>query len=433
MTRRTPGTQRAQGTPMRERLAGLTGKVRAAKEEPWPKWRQEVEDADTTSMGRTPETRGQALVKLMWIGIWLLYLGSPVSDLADGHHSAPVTAVAACGLLAFVVSYLAVVFLRTNTPYLQERWVYGVLAAQTALSFTLAATLGKDWLVMFVYVAVACGAALPGTQSRWAIPAVTAALAAVGAWVDSSGDLYPALVIPSLLGGFAMVGVRQLVRTMRELREARETVAHLAATEERLRLARDLHDLLGHSLSLITLKSELAGRMLPDRPDDAAQQVADIEKVSRQALVDVREAVSGYRRPTLTTELASAREALGSAGISVRIHQPDRPPGLTRDGEGALAWALREAVTNVVRHSGALTCVIVLNASPDGAAATLTVSDDGRGPAPGHSPGNGLTGLTERLILAGGTLHTERSGDGGFRLTATVPLAADRTASSTGA
>jgi two-component system sensor histidine kinase DesK len=417
MTHKMRAALRAR-TAWRARTAG---EARAAKEEPWPKWRQEVEDADTTAMGRAPETRSQALVKLMWVGVWLLYLGSPVSDLAGGGHSAVVTVVAALGLLAFVVSYLAIVFLRTNTPYMQERWVYGVLAAQATLAFTLSATLGKDWLVMFVYVAVACGAALPGTHSRWAIPAVTGALAGVGAWVDSSGDLYPALVIPSALVGFAMVGVRQLVRTMRELREARETVAHLAATEERLRLARDLHDLLGHSLSLITLKSELAGRMLPDRPQDAAQQVADIEKVSRQALVDVREAVSGYRRPTLAAELASARSALDSAGIAVRIHQPERLPGLTRDGEGALAWALREAVTNVVRHSGALGCVIALSATPDGGAATLTVSDDGRGPADGHAPGNGLTGLTERLILAGGTLHTGRTGDGGFRLTATVP------------
>ncbi|MEV6011504.1 sensor histidine kinase [Streptomyces sp. NPDC051976] len=376
---------------------------------------------DTTAMGRVPETRKQALVKLMWIGIWLLYLGSPVSDLADGGHGVVVTVLAALGLTAFVCSYLAVVFLRTNTGHPPERWVYGVLAAEAVLALTLSATLGKDWLVLFVYVSVGCGAALPGRQSRWAVPAVTAALAAVGTAVDRPGDLYPALLIPALLGGFAMVGIRQLVRTMRELREARETVAHLAATEERLRLARDLHDLLGHSLSLITLKSELAGRMLPDRPEDAAQQVADIEKVSRQALVDVREAVSGYRRPTLAAELASARSALASAGIAARVHQPERLPGLAPDGESALAWALREAVTNVVRHSGAQLCVIALSSAADATTATLTVSDDGRGPAEQHTPGNGLTGLTERLILAGGTLTTDRAGDGGFTLRATVP------------
>ncbi|MFK3736099.1 sensor histidine kinase, partial [Streptomyces sp. NPDC088090] len=264
-----------------------------ARDRPWPPWRQAVEDADTTAMGRAPETRGQALVKLMWIGIWLLYLGSPVSDLADGHHGALVTVVAGCGLLVFVVSYLAVVFLRTNTAYMQERWVYGVLAAQLALAFTLSATLGKDWLVMFVYVAVACGASLPGTQSRWAIPAVTAALAGVGAWVDSSGDLYPALVIPALLGGFAMVGVRQLVRTMRELREARETVAHLAATEERLRIARDLHDLLAHSITLIGVQTAVAAHVMTVAPEEfdraAVSKALDgIADTCRAARVEVR-------------------------------------------------------------------------------------------------------------------------------------------------
>ncbi|MCL2552452.1 MAG: sensor histidine kinase [Actinomycetia bacterium] len=388
--------------------------------EQWPPWRAQVEAADTTPIGRAPENRRQALVKLAWVGIWLVYLGAPVSDLAHGTYGALVTTAAALGLTVFVVSYLALVFLRTNTRETPERWVYAVLAGQTVLSTLLAATLGKSWLVLFVYVAVACGAALPIRQARWALPGATAVLAVVGISVDRSGDLYPALVIPSLLGGFAMVGVKRLVRTTQELREARETVAHLAATEERLRLARDLHDLLGHSLSLITLKSELAGRMLPDRPGDAAEQVADIEKVSRQALVDVREAVSGYRRPTLAAELAGAQIALASAGVAARIHPDGAPPGLAPDAEGALAWALREAVTNVVRHSGASTCVVAL-ASEDGVA-TLTVSDDGRGPGEAHQPGNGLTGLTERLILAGGTLDTARSGDGGFTLKASVPL-----------
>ncbi|MFC4032632.1 sensor histidine kinase [Streptomyces polygonati] len=379
--------------------------------------------ADDIPIGRAPDGRRQALVKLLWIGIWLLYLGAPVSDLTGGGHSAAVTAAAAAGLTVFVVTYLTLVFFRTNTPPRPERWIYRVLAGLAALSVLLSATLGASWLVLFVYVTVACGATLPPARSRWAVPGVTALLAGVGAWVDSGRELYPALIIPSLLGGFAMVGIKQLISTMAELREARETVAHLATTEERLRLARDLHDLLGHSLSLITLKSELAGRMLPDRPDDAAQQVADIERVSRQALVDVREAVSGYRRPTLAAELAAARAVLASAGISARLHTVERVPGLAPIGEGALAWALREAVTNVVRHSAARTCVVALDTA--GGTARLTVSDDGRGPAADHRAGNGLTGLTERLIVAGGSLRTERAGDGGFRLTATVPLDAE--------
>jgi two-component system sensor histidine kinase DesK len=233
-----------------------------------------------------------------------------------------------------------------------------------------------------------------------------------------------------LLIGFAMTGVRQLVRTTIELRQARATVAQLAANEERLRLARDLHDLLGHSLSLITLKSELAGRMLPAHPDKAAQQVADIEQVSRQALVDVREAVTGYRRPRLAAELAGARVALTAAGVSAEL--PAEPPldGVPEESESALAWALREAVTNVVRHSGAGRCTVEVlrRQTLDGAFLELTVEDNGSGGS-GKDPGNGLTGLAERLHKAGGTLEAGRV-KRGFRLVARVPLAAGGTVGS---
>ncbi|WP_223283801.1 sensor histidine kinase [Streptomyces sp. FBKL.4005] len=204
---------------------------------------------------------------------------------------------------------------------------------------------------------------------------------------------------------------------------ARATVAQLAANEERLRLARDLHDLLGHSLSLITLKSELAGRMLPDHPDKAARQVADIEQVSRQALVDVREAVTGYRRPRLAAELAGAQVALTAAGVVAEVPAEPDLAGVPEDAESALAWALREAVTNVVRHSGADRCVIRLlrRQTLDGPVLELSVEDDGSGGS-GNGPGNGLTGLTERLEKAGGTLEAGRTRHG-FRLLARAPAA----------
>ncbi|CAG7603773.1 sensor histidine kinase [Actinacidiphila bryophytorum] len=384
--------------------------------------------------GPAPDGRKQTLVRLLWIAVWLLYMASPVGDLFGGDYSPAVSALAGVGLAGFVAAYLAVVFAPSRAGFQPSQpWVRAGIGVQLALSFALSAGLGKDWLVLFVYVAVSCGAALKPARSRWAVPAVTVLLAGMGAWLDPPGELYPSLVVPALLGGFSMLGVTQLVRTMKELREARRTVAELAATEERLRLARDLHDLLGHSLSLIALKSELAGRMLPARPGEAAQQVADIEKVSRQALVDVREAVTGYRRPTLAGESAAVRAALAGAGVSLRLHVPELLPGLDRDAEGALAWALREAATNVVRHSGATLCVCAVTLDRAAGRAVLTVSDDGRGPAPagqgeGHGKshrnghGNGLTGLAERLALAGGTLATGRAGDGGFTLRATVPL-----------
>ena len=158
----------------------------------------------------------------------------------------------------------------------------------------------------------------------------------------------------------------------------------LAASEERLRLARDMHDLTGQSLSVITLKSELAARLLsklPDGPerDRVRDEIEQVAAVSRQTLHDIREAISGYRRPTLAVEVVTARAALESAGIAV-----DDDSGLILasgtfdpDAEAALAWCLREAVTNVVRHSGAKTCHISLTRR--GGTVTLAVRDDGRG------------------------------------------------------
>jgi two-component system sensor histidine kinase DesK len=285
----------------------------------------------------------------------------------------------------------------------------------------LAYAFGSAWLGLFVYVSVACGATLPVRAAYWAVPASAAVMYAVGLHAnekEARGLLFLVVLI-----GFAMVGVGQLVRTTVELRKARATVAQLAANEERLRLARDLHDLLGHSLSLITLKSELAGRMLPGDPDKAARQVADIEQVSRQALVDVREAVTGYRRPRLAAELAGAQVALTAAGVVAEVPAEPDLTGVPEQSESALAWALREAVTNVVRHSGAEKCLVQLvrRQTLDGAMLELSVEDDGSGGA-GGVPGNGLTGLMERLEKAGGTLEAGRI-KRGFRLVARVPAA----------
>jgi two-component system sensor histidine kinase DesK len=258
-----------------------------------------VNDEETSvGIGFAATGRRQVWIKLFWIGIWLAFMSAPVRDLADGDHTPWATALGALGLLVFVGAYLVLVFRHTSKA-LDRRAVHTTIAFLGALAVVLSLTLGAAWLVLFVYVAVSVGATMPLRTARWLIPVVGAALVGVGLTSDHPREIITALVFPALLGGFAMTGVRQLIRTTIQLREARATVAQLAANEERLRLARDLHDLLGHSLSLITLKSELAGRMLPDHPEQAAAQVADIEQVSRQALIDVRGAVTGYRRPTL--------------------------------------------------------------------------------------------------------------------------------------
>ncbi|MYS38178.1 MULTISPECIES: sensor histidine kinase [unclassified Streptomyces] len=382
------------------------------------------EDEMSVGLGRPPATARQAGVKLLWIGIWLAFMSAPVKDLADGNHTPWATALGILGLLVFVGAYLVLVFRHTSKA-LDPFRVRASLAFLGALAVLLSLTFGTPWLVLFVYVSVSVGATLPLRTARWLIPVTTVVLVGIGATLEDAREIITALVFPALLGGFAMTGVRQLVRTTIELREARATVAQLAANEERLRLARDLHDLLGHSLSLITLKSELAGRMLPDQPERAAAQVADIEQVSRQALVDVRSAVTGYRRPTLPGELAGARTALAAAGIAADV-PADVPDGVPEKVEEVLAWGLREAVTNVVRHSGAHRCTVTLapRQTLDGRVLELTVADDGRGAA-GTPPGNGLTGLTERLATVEGTLGTRathaRSGKG-FTMVLSVPF-----------
>lgn len=382
------------------------------------------EDETHVGIGRPPATTKQAGTKLLWIGIWLAFMSAPVKDLADGNHTPWATALGVLGLLVFVGSYLVLVFRHTSKA-LDPFRVRAALAFLGALAVLLSLTFGTPWLVLFVYVSVSVGATLPMRTARWLIPAVTAVLVAIGLTGDHPREIITALVFPALLGGFAMSGVRQMIRTTIQLREARATVAQLAANEERLRLARDLHDLLGHSLSLITLKSELAGRMLPDHPEQAATQVADIEQVSRQALVDVRSAVTGYRRPTLPGELAGARTALAAAGIAADI-PAEAPEDLPEKAEEVLAWALREAVTNVVRHSSAGRCTVTLapRQTLDGRVLELTVADDGRGAA-GTTRGNGLTGMTERLASVDGTLTTRatdpRSGKG-FTTVLSVPL-----------
>ena len=191
-----------------------------------------------------------------------------------------------------------------------------------------------------------------------------------------------------------------------------------AADRERLRLARDLHDLLGHSLSLITIKSQLARRLLsPGDVSRAATEIADVERVARDSLRDVRQAVEGYRQPDLTSALAGARAALAAAGIDSTIDASAGP--LPTEIDAALAWAVREGVTNVIRHSGAGACAIRL--TREGREARLEITDNGR-PTGTNAPGNGLRGLEERAAARHGRLDAGPLQHGGYRLHMSVPL-----------
>ncbi|MGK5170291.1 sensor histidine kinase [Geodermatophilus sp. CPCC 205761] len=356
-----------------------------------------------------PRTRWQRLV---WTLPWLLFQVFPLAELVSTPRPAAVRVVAVLGLVAFTVVYLAV-FNRMSVRGCGVPWRQ--LAVVAVLGVGLAVWLGPAWAGLMIYVAAAAAVGLP---ERWVWPAVggaAAVCASVLAAHDMLGELF-ILPLMCVLTGFALRGIRFLVSVNAELTEAREELARAAVAEERLRFARDLHDLLGHSLSLIALKSELAGRLAERDPARARAEMADVESTARRALAEVREAVSGYRQIGVALALAEARAALSAAGITLRA--PSGVPELPGPVDAVLGWVVREATTNVLRHSGARTVVVTLAVGDEDAA--LTVTDDGRGPA-GGAPGAGLSGLEERLAARGGRLDTGEAPGGGFRLAARVP------------
>jgi two-component system, NarL family, sensor histidine kinase DesK len=209
---------------------------------------------------------------------------------------------------------------------------------------------------------------------------------------------------------------------VRELEAARAEVAELAASEERLRLSRDMHDLLGHNLSVIALKSELARKLLGRDPQAAEREVRDIESVARTSLQEARSAVRGLRTASLASELDRATGALEAAGIEVGVRVTGPLPARV---ETTLGFAAREAATNVIRHSRARRCEIAVRRV--GEVAELEMRDDGVGAANAGGEGSGLRGLAERLAEAGGTFEAGPAQGGGFRLVARVPIAQSMT------
>jgi two-component system sensor histidine kinase DesK len=389
-------------------------------------------------------TRAGRLAGIAFTGIWLAYLIGPVANLITQHYTPAQRAAGLAIIAAFCLIYVTLVPNWPSSP----RYANAGLAALAALAAAGCILFGGMGAAsLWIFVSSASG--LLVANHRWAVRVVMAVAVCYVvfcytghvAMTDFLGNLLPVAFL-----GLAMIGLRRQVQLTSELHRAREEVVQLAASEERLRLARDMHDLSGQSLSVITLKSELAARLLSKLPagperDRVRDEIEQVAAVSRQTLHDIREAISGYRRPTLAVEAVTSRAALESAGIAV---DDDSELILASgtfdpDTEAALAWCLREAATNVVRHSGAKTCRITL--ARRRGAVSLTVRDDGRGlAAAGECPagsadvgplpgaGNGLRGMAERLSAVGGTLELRPDAHPGFCLTATVPAAREAAA-----
>ena len=346
---------------------------------------------------------------------WLLFLVIDVANELTGRHP-PLEKLWTVGAAAvFVAVYLAfwIGLYRGGRPTAPPVLLVVLCAIATGLSLTEFET----WGGAFVYCAVAAGWAFQWRRSTAATLAVAALAAALGLVTRANLVVVLIDVAITVLAGLAMVSINRLVVGYRELRLAREEMARLAVAEERLRFARDLHDLLGHSLSVIVLKSELAGKLAEAAPDRAAREVHEIERVAREALREVREAVSGYRQASLWQELEGARQALEAAGMSVRVNQRTGP--LPAPVDSVLAWAVREGTTNVIRHSGARRVLITLVGEE--ARAQLEIADDGIGGSV-DGEGSGLRGLRERVQARDGTVEFGPGAEGGFQLVVTVPV-----------
>src|SRR5579864_3015118 len=270
-----------------------------------------------------------------------------------------------------------------------------------------------------VFCFIMAGVSFPLRTAVWLLLALTVlqvalTLARGEQLAAGAGSLFN-----SVLVGCVGIGVRLLWQSYTQLLEAREQLAHAAVSEERLRFARDLHDLLGQNLSVLVLKSELVAKQLPAGTDEGVrQEMRDIAQVARTSLNDVREAVTGYRRPTLAAEISNARTALRAAGISFVVE--DGVGALPAEQETVLAWCLREAVTNVVRHSGAGKCEAHF-LRVDGTV-RLEVADDGKG-ATSLDGGSGLAGMRERVETVGGTVEIGPKGGRGLHVQVAVPAA----------
>ncbi|WP_069164381.1 sensor histidine kinase [Nocardia altamirensis] len=357
--------------------------------------------------------------------VWLVWLIPPIAQRWSQGDTVQAGLATAC-FVAFVAlvfgSFLMARRSGPRDPVLEQpidRRIWPVLGLMIALHVALVVLLGPVALPTVIYIAIVAIFALPARESGYVVLAVMSAM----------------LLLPVLLPGrqptempfylaFVPVAVwlaRQLgVRGERLAELARRQRAELEIVEERNRVSRDVHDILGHSLTVITVKTELAQRLIDVDLVRAKTELADIERLAREALAGVRDTVGGLREVSLRGELVNAKTALAAADIVADLPDPAQLPE-TPHSE-LFGWVLREAVTNVIRHSAARHCTVLVGDS------SIEVVDDGRGLGAGAASGSGLAGLRERVRAAGGTLTMSASTQGGVRVAATVapPAASPR-------
>lgn len=309
--------------------------------------------------------------------------------------------------LAFLAMYFRSYWVRGR-----ELWLLTAATAALGIAF---------WPVthaagaFFIYAAAMFAHSEPPRRAFTVISAIAAIIVVEAvlinrAWYNAIWPLAFTILVGALNVHFAQVS-----RANARLRLAQNEIEHLAKVAERERIARDLHDVLGHTLSLVILKSELATKLAERDPERAREEIRDVERIAREALAEVRAAVTGYRAGGLQSEIQHARSALATAGVAFECDVRSKT-SIPPSHEAVLCMALREAVTNIVRHAGARHAKMSMRVT--GTSCAMTITDDGRG---GNAPfGSGLSGMRERVeVLGGSLLHDGRHGT---TLTVTLPL-----------
>ncbi|WP_141015004.1 sensor histidine kinase [Nocardioides sambongensis] len=338
--------------------------------------------------------------------VWLFFLGFPIIAVLDGDDYSPPVQVAALALIvAFAVAYVFG-FVR-GWGGVTRRWLpggpVGWFLLLAAIVVATAALIGDEALGMAPFLVAYAVFVLPRRAAVVAVAAiftVAAVAASVGGWWSDLWFLFGVMALLVVVGTIVR-GLEVAEETHRALERDHELVT------ERERMARDVHDVLGHSLTVVSVKAELAGRLVDVDPARAKEEIADIQRLARTSLGEIRATVAGLRVARLDEELATAADALAGAGVEAVL--PDDVAAVDPRHRLVLAWVLREAVTNVVRHSAATRCTVTLG--PD----RLRVEDDGRGSAQLRE-GNGLRGIRERVAAAGGAIEVESVPGSGTRV-----------------
>ena len=351
--------------------------------------------------------------------LYLVFVGLPL--LFAREVGAAALLASALAVLAFVPLWLAFVRERTS-----PRARAALVVASALLGHALI-PLNPGGITFTIYGMTLAAAVWPVRRVvGWSLLAWAAMVLQLALlYADRRVAMGIGLMV-ALIGGLAVGGIlagRTRARRDAELRLSQDEVRRLASLAERERIGRDLHDVLGHTLSLVVLEAQLARRLLARDPAGAEARLAELEGVARDALAQVREAVTGIRAAGLEAELAAARLALLASDVQLDHRLP--ATALPAEVEAAFSLALREAVTNILRHAGARRVEVELRTTgePGRGEWVLEVRDDGRGGALERAAGHGLRGMGERVAALGGRLEVDSPAGEGTRLRLVVPRA----------